>query len=218
MKKILPVFVISAVVGLGVFFLIGQGTNKQEQDQTLKKQENISEPISESVTLKLPNQTVGQEADCSLYNLDELSKIWGVTLTKQTSSKVININAEGGKLYTCEYNETNYGMGLNFSIEYKEHASIEKAKNEMATIREVAKLNDQANLDQFYFENIVNESVGDEAFFYNTHSSNNPDRKNVIELLYVRKGNIVMLVSATNLDGVGLDYRENIIKSYKLHF
>lgn len=31
------------------------------------------------------------------------------------------------------------------------------------------------------------------------------------------KGNIVFLLSAVNLDGVGADYKDNLIATYKLH-
>jgi hypothetical protein len=216
MKKILPIFAILAVVGLGVFFVVGKNTNKPLDYQTLTegKNDKKGESVKEGAMVKLPKQTVGQEADCSLYNLDELSKVWGVALTQQKSSKVININAEGGKLYTCQYNETDWGKGLNFSIEYKEYPSVEAAKNEMAGIREAAKFDDQATEDQINFENDEQQGVGDEAFFnYSKRAT-----KKVLELLYVRKGNVVMLISATNLDGVDPDYREKIIKSYKLHF
>jgi len=216
MKKILPIVFVLAVVGLGVFFVVGKNTNKplNYQTSTEGKNDKKAEPAAENTMVKLPKQTVGQEADCSLYNLDELSKVWGVTLTQQKSSKVINISAEGGKLYTCEYNETNWGKGLNFSIEYKEYPSVEAAKNEMAGTREAAKFDDQATEDQVNFENDEQQGVGDEAFFNYSKKAT----KKVLELLYVRKGNVVMLVSATNLDGVGPDYREKIIKSYKLHF
>jgi hypothetical protein len=216
MKKILPIVAILAVVGLGVFFVVGRNTTKvaNYQTSTEEKNDKKAEPAAESAMVKLPKQTVGQEADCSLYNLDELSKVWGVTLTQQKASKVINISAEGGKLYTCEYNETNWGKGLNFSIEYKEYPSVEAAKNEMAGIREAAKFDDQATEDQINFENDEQQGVGDEAFFNYSKKAT----KKVLELLYVRKGNVVMLVSATNLDGVGPDYREKVIKSYKLHF
>jgi hypothetical protein len=216
MKKILPIVAILAVVGLGVFFVVGKNTNKplDYRTSTQEKNDKKAEPVAESSAVKLPKQTIGKEADCSLYNLDELSKVWGVTLTQQKASKVININAEGGKLYTCEYNETDYGLKLNFSIEYKEYPSVEAAKNEIAGIRDAAKFDDNATADQINFENDEQQGVGDEAFFnYNKNGT-----KKVQELLYVRKGNVVMLVRATNLDGAGPDYRENVIKSYKLHF
>lgn len=59
--------------------------------------------------------------------------------------------------------------------------------------------------------------IGDEALF--TVSKKSVDSgNNKVEQLYVRKGHVVMLLTASNLQGVKSDYRDKILQSYKLHF
>ena len=155
-------------------------------------------------------QTVGQQSDCSLYTLAELSTIWGVPMV-DIDTGLVQETSDGGKQYSCGYNETDDGMGVSFSIEIREFKSVEKAKTDIANTRDGAKLGEEV-----YFIQDEQDGLGDEAFF-STSKRAVDSGKNVNELLYIRHDSTVMLVSATNLDGVGADYRDKMIASYKLH-
>jgi hypothetical protein len=90
--------------------------------------------------------------------------------------------------------------------------SEENAKTEMAYVRDGAKVGDEV-----YFIQDEQQGLGDEALF--TVSKKSVDSgNNKVEQLYVRKGHVVMLLTASNLQGVKSDYRDKILQSYKLHF
>ncbi len=213
MKKIVLIFAAVAVLAGGAFLVVGKKDTTKTTDSTASAPEtstSTSQPVAQASSLKLPKQTVGQEADCSLYTLAELATLWGVPMTDTDINKVIE-TSDGGKLYSCSYNETDSGMGLTFSVEFREFMSEEKAKIDMANTRDGAKIGDTV-----YFVQDEQQGVGDEAFFsLPAKQVGNP--KNPTEQLYARKGNVVILLSATNLSGVGTDYRDKILQSYKLH-
>ncbi len=213
MKKIVLIFAAVAVLAGGAFLVVGKKDTTKTTDSTAPAPEtstSTSQPVAQASSLKLPKQTVGQEADCSLYTLAELATLWGVPMTDTDINKVIE-TSDGGKLYSCSYNETDSGMGLTFSVEFREFMSEEKAKTDMANTRDGAKIGDTV-----YFVQDERQGVGDEAFFsLPARQVGNP--KNPTEQLYARKGNVVILLSATNLSGVGTDYRDKILQSYKLH-
>lgn len=217
MKKIIIGIAAVAVVAGGAFLVVGKKDTAKTTDSasstsaSSEANTNTStQPAAKTSALKLPAQTVGKEADCSLYTLAELATLWGVPMTDTDINKVIE-TSDGGKLYSCNYNETDSGMGLAFSIEFREFMSEEKAKTDMANTRDGAKIGDTV-----YFVQDEQQGVGDEAFFsLPQRQVGNP--KNPTEQLYARKGNVVMLLSATNLSGVKADYRDKILQSYKLH-
>ena len=109
-----------AVVALGGGVLLWQQTASTEKgsDSSLSKQEvatrsNEGKSISESGTrVKLADQTVGSKVDCSLYTLNELSTLWGVSMVDTDDTMVTSLS-DGGKLYSCNYNETDSGLGLS---------------------------------------------------------------------------------------------------------
>lgn len=213
MKKIIIGIAALAVVAGGAFLVLGKkDTAKTETTaSTAADSSTTTQPEAQKTSaLKLPAQTVGKEADCSLYTLAELATLWGVPMTDTDINKVIE-TSDGGKLYSCSYNETDSGMGLTFSVEFREFMSEEKAKSDMANTRDGAKIGDTV-----YFVQDEQQGVGDEAFFsLPAKQVGNP--KNPTEQLYARKGNVVMLLSATNLSGVKADYRDKILQSYNLH-
>jgi hypothetical protein len=139
-----------------------------------------------------------------------LSKVWGIPLT-DTDDRKVSSTSDGGKLYSCDYNETDSGSGLSFNIEFREFATEEKAKSDIQNTRDGAKFGETV-----YFVQDEVEDIGDEAFF-STTARLVGDPKNPTELLYARRDNVVMLLSATNLDGVKSDYREKVLASYRLH-
>ncbi len=175
----------------------GSNTTAEEKEESHHEHEKIA-------------QTVGQQSDCSLYTLEELSTIWGVPMTDIDTGLVQETN-DGGKQYSCGYNETDDGMGVSFSIEIREFKSVEKAETDIANTRDGAKLGEEV-----YFIQDEQEGLGDEAFF-STSKRAVDSGKNVNELLYIRHDSTVMLLSATNLAGVSADYRDKMIASYKLH-
>lgn len=166
-------------------------------------------PVDEGVTL--PAQTVGATADCSLYDVAELEAVWGVPFVDFDHGTVIE-TSDGGQLYSCDYNETDSGLGLTFVIEYRDFATLEGAERDMANTRDGAQIGDTV-----YFVNDEVEGVGDEAFFSLPASQvDNPD--NVQHQLYARVGKLVLLVTALNLDGAAPDFRDKILESVALHF
>ncbi len=208
-----------AVVALGGGVLLWQQTASTEKgsDSSLSKQEvatrsNEEKNTSESgARIKLADQTVGSKVDCSLYTLNELSTLWGVSMVDTDDTMVTSLS-DGGKLYSCNYNETDSGLGLSVILEYREFNSEEAAKMDMANVRDGAKFGDQV-----YFIQDEQSGIGDEALF-SVSKNGKESGKNPTEQLYLRKGNLVMLMTATNLDGAKPDYREKILKTYKLHF
>jgi hypothetical protein len=159
----------------------------------------------------LPEQTVGAEPDCSLYSVDELEAVWGVSFVDFDPGTVLP-TSDGGVFYSCDYNETDSGLGLTFDIEYRDFATVEGAQQDIANVRDGAAFGDTV-----YFVNTEVEGVGDEAFFSDPSDSESFTAKNQRQL-YARFGNVVLLVSAVNLDGAAPDYGDKILESVALHF
>lgn len=213
MKKGIVGLIGLILVGAGVFFIVGRGDS---EDVSTSETSNISESTgdtTDSKSIALKPQTIGQQPDCSLYTFEELGKIWGVTFTDTDvdGSKVSELNGPNSKLYECDYNETDSGKGLTFTIQYKEYPDEEGAKSSIRGTRDGAKIGDKV-----YFINDEVEGLGDEAFFSSSASNNYISERE--EQLYLRKGNVVMLITAVNLDGKDATYRDKIKASYKLHF
>jgi hypothetical protein len=125
-------------------------------------------------------------------------------------NKVISLS-DGGELYSCDYNQTDSGLGLTVGFDFRVFKSEEAAKNDIKNTRDGAKIGDTV-----YFVQDEQTGIGDEAFFsVSAKNANNP--KNPTVQLYARKGNVVVLLSATNLDGVKSNYRDDLLKTYKLH-
>lgn len=209
-KKVIIGIVALVVLAAGAYIAMNNKSVGTQQDAvTLQKNESSSQTGDAP---KLAQQTVGKPADCSLYTFTDLGKIWGVTFVDTDINNVSELNSDGGKQYSCKYNETDSGKGLTVDIEFREHASVDAAKQAINDTRSGAKYGDTV---YYALDDVA--SLGDEAFFsLPAKQVNNP--KNVEEQLYVRKGSVVFLISATNLDGVDGTYRDKILSSYKLHF
>ncbi len=212
-RVVIPIAAIAVALGAVLIFMRGKDntTDSAGQKSTSNVSEsNSSDTSSQKATLGLPKQSVGSDADCSLYNLSELQALWGVPMVDTDTNKVVSLS-DGGELYSCDYNQTDSGLGLTVAIEYRVFKSEDAAKREIDNTRSGAKIDNTV-----YFVQDEQSGIGDEAFF-STPAKKVNDPKNPSELLYVRKGNVVLLLSATNLDGVGSTYRDNLLKTYRLH-
>jgi hypothetical protein len=186
-------------------------TNTSTSTDSGTETKNSEDMNTSLADLTLPGQSVGVEADCSFYTTEEITGIWGVPIVDMDLGTVVS-TSDDGKQYICTYNETDSGLGLTFSVEYREFLSEEQAKTDMMNVRDGAKVGDEV-----YFIQDEQPGIGDEALF--TVSKKSVDSgNNKVEQLYVRKGHVVMLLTASNLQGVKSDYRDKILQSYKLHF
>lgn len=215
-SKAIIVVAIVVVIGGGLFFTMQN--NDETRTPTSGSQSSQADSTNESKKSpkddpKLPDQTVGQQPDCSLYTFDELGKIWGVTFTDTDvdGSKVSELTGPGTKLYECDYNETNSGQGVSFVIQYKEYATTAAAVSEMSGVRSSAKYGDKV-----YFIHEEKSGVGDEAFF--SKSAGTGTLSNTNQQIYIRKDNVIFLLSGVNLAGTDDTYKEKLVSSYKLHF
>lgn len=155
----------------------------------------------------LPAQTVGSAPDCSLYTVEELEAVWGVSFVDFDEGTVVE-TSDGGVLYSCDYNETDSGTGLTFIIEYRDFATVEGAERDIANVRDGAGTT---------FVNNDVAGVGDEAFFSDPANPDNILGKNQRQL-YARFGDVVLLVTALDLAGAAPDFGDKILESVALHF
>lgn len=218
-KKAIAAVVVALVLIGGVAFVSVNSKDKDNATNTTNQQsqtdsESAEQNNNDSATNnKLPVQTVGQQPDCSLYTLEQISEIWGVPMTDTDvdGSKVIQISGPQNYQYECDYNETNSGKGLSVVINYKVYESEEAAQTSVKNTRDGAKFGDKV-----YFVNDEVAEIGDEAFF--SKSANEASLSNKTEeQLYARTGNVVYLITAVNLDGTQPNYREKILETYRLH-
>ncbi len=214
--KVLIISVVVVVAGAGAYLLTKKDDNSaetktQSTTESETKTTNTEDSTAKLADLGLPDQSVGAEADCSFYTTEEITGVWGVPIVDTDNGTVIS-TSDDGKLYNCNYNETDSGLGLTFSVEYREFMSEEKAKSDIANVRDGAEIDGQV-----YFVQDEQQNVGDEAFF-SVSKKASESGNNKVEQLYVRKGNVVMLLTATNLDGVKADYRDKILETFRLHF
>ena len=215
-SKVIIALVALAVVGGGLMFTMQNkdesGTSKSSSQSSKADSPNESKKTSND-GLKLSAQTVGQQPDCSLYTFDELGKIWGVTFTDTdvNGSKVSELTGPGTKLYECDYNETNSGQGVSFVIQHKEYSTTAAAVSEMTNVRSSAKYGDKV-----YFIQEEKSGVGDEAFF--SKGAGTGSLANTNQQMYIRKDNVVFLLSGVNLAGTDDSYKDKLVSSYKLHF
>lgn len=214
-KLIAIVAIAVMAVGGGAYFLFikddstSNTTGSNSASSNITKQSDSSS--SSATAVKLAKQEVGKETDCSLYTLDELKTVWGVPMVDTDIGKVQQLSTQGGKLYSCGYNETDSGLGLTFSIEYREHADVESAKQSIADTRSTEKYGETK-----YYNLEEKSGVGDEAFFWTKYRTDGS--KEVNQQMYIRKDNVVFLLSGVNISGIGADYKEKLVASYKLHF
>ena len=203
--------IVGAVVVLGgaAWWLWGRPATSDTTQQNSENKSTAQNSGNQSV--KLLSQTVGQQADCSAYTFTELSQVWGVPFADTDINKVSQLSTNGGKLYSCTYNETNSGTGLSYTIEYREHPSVDDAKRSMNDTRSTEKYGDTV-----YYLKEDKSGVGDEAFLWARNRKDGSKESN--QQLYVRKGNVVFLLSGVNLDGVDASYKDKLVASYKLHF
>lgn len=213
MKLPLIIGAIIIVIAGGIFFSMNSNKSNVEQNTVTRETEAVDTPAEspKTTTLKLMAQKVGSKADCSLYNFDELSKIWGVPFTDTDINNVSQLSTAGGLLYSCSYNQTDSGKGVTFTIDYREHLDVESAKRSINDTKSTEKYGDVV-----YYKKEDVSGIGDEAFLW---SKNRTDKgKDMNQQLYVRKDNVVFLLSGVNIDGVSADYKDKLIQSYKLHF
>jgi hypothetical protein len=210
-NKIVMTLVAIVLVGGGVFWLMGKDKDDTKSTNNSTSANNTSQeqkPTEADNGLKLMAQTVGQQADCSTYNFSELQKIWGVPFVDTDINKVSQLSTSGGKLYSCTYNETDSGQGATFAIEYREHPSVDSAKQSIADTLSTEKYGDKV----YYIREDI-AGVGDQAFHF-TQNTDNPKNRQ----MFVRKGNVVFMLSGVNLAGASADYKDKLKASYLLHF
>lgn len=211
--KLIMAIVGLLVVGGGVFFFVNKDSDDKgsQTSQTNTNTSNQTEREASGDAPKLLAQTVGKDADCSTYSFGELTGVWGVAFTDTDINKVTGLSTAGGKQYECTYNQTNSGEGLSVVVAYREHPSVDSAKQSIADTRSTVKFGDTV-----YYVMEEKTGVGDEAFLW---AKNRTDgSKEVNQQLYVRKDNVVFLLSSVNLDGVDASYKDKLVATYKLHF
>jgi hypothetical protein len=208
-KLLIAALVSCAVIAGGVFLFVSKSNPNAPSGGATPSQNNTSDTTPDSPKLKA--QTVGQLADCSTYTFDELSKVWGVPFVDTDINKVSELSTSGGKLYSCTYNQTDSGTGVSYVIEYREHPSVESAKQSMNDTRSTEKYGDKV-----YYLKEDKAGVGDEAFFWARNRTDGSKEAN--QQLYIRKGSVVFLLSGVNLSGVDASYKDKLVASYKLHF
>jgi hypothetical protein len=213
MRKIIIGVLALMVAGCGFFFILNRN-DKEQISQPNSSQTNSDTANTMTILERMPNlpkQTVGSDADCSLYSLNELATVWGVPMVDTDINKVSELSTAGGTLYSCNYNETDSGLGVTYGIEYREYPTIDDAKQSINNTRSTVKYGDMV-----YYTLEEKVGVGDEAFFWSKYQADGG--KNVNQQMYIRKDNVVFLLSGVNLDGVTPDYKDKLLTSYKLHF
>ncbi len=211
MKFKVAALVISLAVVGGGFYLA-----TKNKDDTKTSQTNTTTATSEKRAAapdapKLLAQTVGKDADCSMYTFADLTKVWGVPFVDTDINKVSELSTAGGKQYSCGYNQTDSGLGVTVTIEYREHPDVASAKQSMNDTRSTEKYGDTV----YYLKQDVTD-VGDEAFLWSKNRT--AGSKELNQQLYVRNGSVVFLLSSVNLDGVDESYKDKLVATYKLHF
>jgi|GEM_PF-2844321 hypothetical protein len=210
-RVLAPSLLVTATFTLAVLILTGCSTPAPEEPETPDGTAETSAPAEEGGGLGLPPQTIGSDTDCSLFSNDEIGALWAVPIADNDVTKVIETGGLGGKLYNCDYNETDSGLGLTVDLEYREYDSVDGAIQYMTDIR-----NGSSFEGTIYYEIEEVPGLGDEAFF-----SIDPDLSGAeaaVLLLYTRTDNLMLLLSATNLEGVKPEYRDLLVETYKLKF
>lgn len=212
MKKIVALVVgLIIIIGGATAFVLSRKDDSPSVASSTSEMHTDEHQDHDDVLAHLTAQTVGQDADCSHYSFDDLGSIWGVTFTDTDTGRVTELNAEGGKLYTCGYNETNSGTGVTVDIEYREYASEASAKQSINDTRSTEKYGDTV-----YYDKEELSGIGDEAFLWAKHVTDGSKLAN--RQMYVRKGSVVFLLSTVNLDGVDATANNKLQSTYKLHF
>lgn len=211
-KVLVPVVTVVAIVAGAVYFFMNKDTAKTGNTSQNSTSQQTTKDNS-SVASKIPFKAVGDAADCSTYTFAELGQVWGVTFTDDDNSttKVTEINGPDTRQFACVYNESNSGMGVSYSIEYRRYADAEAAKAAIADTRSTEKYG-----DTIYYTKEEKSGVGDEAFFWSKYRTDGS--KEVNQQMYIRKDNVVFLLSGVNLSGVDASYKDKLQSSYKLHF
>lgn len=208
-NKLVMALVAMVLVGGGAFWLMSKDKDdtKNSTQHSTTNESTTEEHDHNDVMQHIKSQTVGQSTDCSLYSFEELGEVWGVPFVDTDINKVNQLSASGGKLYSCTYNETDSGQGATFAIEYREHPSVDSAKQSIADTLSTEKYGDKV----FYIREDV-AGVGDQAFHF-TQNTDNPKNRQ----MFVRKGNVVFMLSGVNLAGAPVDYKDKLKASYLLH-
>jgi hypothetical protein len=156
---------------------------------------------AEGSGLDLPAQTLGGEADCSLFSPTELEAIWGIAFIDTDLGTVIEGGGDGGILYDCDYN-TDDGLGLSVGFTFREHATEEGALQDMTDRRGASDFDGDAGIEH---EDVA--GIGDDAFI-DFDADTIGTTSYASESLYVRVGTLVLQINATDLSGIKPEYRE----------
>ncbi|MGB3023212.1 MAG: hypothetical protein WBB39_00190 [Candidatus Saccharimonadales bacterium] len=208
-KNIIIGLIAVVVLAIGGYVVVTQNKPAAQSPSTSNTTSTSSN--TENSSVKLASQTVGKPADCSTYSFSELQKVWGVPFVDTDINNVSALSSDGGKLYSCGYNETDSGTGVTFTIEYREHPNVDSAKQSMNDTRSTEKYGDTV-----YYLKEDKAGVGDEAFFWARNRTDSS--KEVNQQMYIRKGTVVFLLSGVNLSGVDTSYKDKLLASYRLHF
>lgn len=208
MNKKLIIGLAVVLAAIGVYFGVIKKDSPKTNSNNAPSNGQNTQASTPSSSVKLAAQTVGQQADCTTYNFSELQKVWGVPFVDTDINKVSELSSAGGKLYSCSYNQTDSGQGATFAIEYREHPSVDSAKQSIADTLSTEKYGDKV----YYIREDV-AGVGDQAFHF-TQNTDSPKNRQ----MFIRKGNVVFMLSGVNLSGAPLDYKDKLKASYLLHF
>jgi hypothetical protein len=163
-------------------------------------------PVAAAPATGLPAQTVDNEADCSVYPVADIERVWGPGVQPPApggSNKVRQINGPANYQWTCKY-DYDSGMGLTVSLQFRVWPTEDDAKRDFANSKQGEEMMAKRAPDSV--------SVGDESFVAG------PAAKDVNRQIYVRKGRVCVLFSATNLSGVKPDYTDKLVQTFKLRW
>jgi hypothetical protein len=207
--KIAPIATIAAV---SILLLVGCSAPSTPEPAPDVSETTEPAPVEGSAGLDLPIQTVGEETDCSAFASEAVSTLWGVPITTNDVSTVLPTGGLfDGKIYSCDFNETDSGAGLTVELAFREYDSVDGAIQYMNDIRDGASFEGAISYE---IEDI--SGLGEEAFF--TDDSIVTGTDGAVLLLYTRTDNLMLLLSATNLDGIKPDYKQLLQDTYSLFF
>ena len=209
-KNVIIGLVALVVLAIGGYVAV---TQNKPADQTSNNTTSTTNSSSstESNTVKLAQQTVGKPADCSTYSFAELQKSGVCRLSTPTSTTSRHFHPTAANYIHAATMKPTPGMGVTFTIEYREHPSVDSAKQSMNDTRSTEKYG-----DTLYYLKEDKAGVGDEAFFWARNRTDGSKEAN--QQMYIRKGNVVFLLSGVNLNGVDTSYKDKLLASYRLHF
>ena len=156
---------------------------------------------------RVPAQTAGQQSDCSLYTLDELSAVWGVTFKTVRTNEVTwaIYDRESGTDAMCDYVEADFS-GVSVLIRLVQFEGETDA---------VASFADERGDD--YYQNTDAPGLGDEAFTAIAHDEAGASSRR-FSALRARLGALVVHAEAKNLSGLPVDALDKLMHTLQLKF